>query len=959
MPGMTPEERRIRNKLSSQPTDAPQLTPSEIIGQRNAIKRQITQSISQTVDDDAVILRDGTVAFDAPQAGKTPTISTHLATKAYVDDAVASESVTSHTDLDDLDEDDHSQYVHNTIARTVSANHSFTGVPAFTNIDVNGGNITGITDLAVADGGTGQSTLDNLITLGNHTVGNYMVNTTGNSQIAVSHTQGEGSTAALSIVNDSIGDTQLAYNTGQHLTTSSNVQFGDIIVDGDDITSNPFTSGFTGGGWKIDNTAHAEFSSASIRGTLSVYELLLQQLRATNGSVLITAVAKVESIDGSDITFEDPSDNGVCPFHTNDIVMVQRADLTGTSGADNGGGTLNVIRRLVRRVTSVSGRTITVTRDGDLPADTGSFGVGDDVVRIGNTTNTNRDAVLYLSADDSKAPYLVIKDGVNSWANWGSASTEKARLGRLDGITDTDAGLSGSQSNVYGLYSDSVYLIGHIQANSGSIGGIKMTTNKLYAGTGDYYNSNTPFYLDGTTGATSGDFSLGNKLKWDSSEAALTVTGTINIGNPSDINTNAITNGAGFTDDTAADAAQVTANTGVANAATAQTAANSAQSTANGRNTSFYQDGIPTSLAAGDIWFDTNDDLKMYRARGAGDNEISGSEWVAVAGEGVGIGTLITGSGVYTGTLTAGQVNAVAIDAGSITAGTLTGRTVQTASSGNRMELDGVSNSLSLIEYKDSADRVRVLIDDDDTAPTTFGSVAEYASPAAWWSGTVGPNSNIGSETEAYSASRSLPAGRDVRYKATIYYTSYISQGDAGYYLTMQGSTDNSSWHDIYTKYVNDPASGAVTTVYFPTMGYTYHRIKGKFINDHTTQSTNYTVSIQETHIYDQKTVLNQGGCSWMGRYGWSRLGSPAVAASLSQKTHGKSVFESYGTADFWQVGSGGQNGTGNLMNFTLSANVSKAWTMYMESDGDLIIVNSAGKGMKVSYTSGGVTAVT
>ena len=96
-----------------------------------------------------------------------------------------------------------------------------------------------------------------------------------------------------------------------------------------------------------------------------------------------------------------------------------------------------------------------------------------------------------------------------------------------------------------------------------------------------------------------------------------------------------------------------------------------------------------------------------------------------------------------------------------------------------------------------------------------------------------------------------------------------------------------------------------------------------------------------------------------MGRYGWSRLGSPAVAASLSQKTHGKSVFESYGTADFWQVGSGGQNGTGNLMNFTLSGNVSKAWTMYMESDGDLIIVNSAGKGMKVSYTSGGVTAVT
>jgi hypothetical protein len=31
---------------------------------------------------------------------------------------------------------------------------------------------------------------------------------------------------------------------------------------------------------------------------------------------------------------------------------------------------------------------------------------------------------------------------------------------------------------------------------------------------------------------------------------------------------------------------------------------------------------------------------------------------------------------------------------------------------------------------------------------------------------------------------------------------------------------------------------------------------------------------------------------------------------------------------------------------------------MYMESDGDLIIVNGAGKGMRVSYVSGGVSTV-
>jgi len=44
----------------------------------------------------------------------------------------------------------------------------------------------------------------------------------------------------------------------------------------------------------------------------------------------------------------------------------------------------------------------------------------------------------------------------------------------------------------------------------------------------------------------------------------------------------------------------------------------------------FAQDAIPTSVAAGDIWIDTDDDNKIYRAASAGANEITGGEWVAV-----------------------------------------------------------------------------------------------------------------------------------------------------------------------------------------------------------------------------------------------------------------------------------------------------------------------------------------
>jgi hypothetical protein len=313
-------------------------------------------------------------------------------------------------------------------------------------------------------------------------------------------------------------------------------------------------------------------------------------------------------------------------------------------------------------------------------------------------------------------------------------------------------------------------------------------------------------------------------------------------------------------------------------------------------------------------------------------------------------GTWTTVSQVIDGNLIVhGTIGADMMDTG--------GLIVRTAAAANtRMELDGLSNSLSLIEYIGAADKVRVLIDDNDTPPSILETAATYTSPNAWNSGTVGTTTSS-TPVIVESASRSLPAGRDAKYTATVNYPT-IPSGDASYTLVMQGSTDNITFVDIYSKHVNDPDSGAITNVYFPTMGYTYHRIRGKFFNDNETSTTNYSVVDQVTLVYDQRTELNQGGCSWMGRYGWSRLGAPAVAAALSTVTHGNSVFESYGTADFWQVGSGGQNTGGNLMNFTLSGDSTKAWTMYMESDGDLIIVNGAGKGMRVSYVSGGVSTV-
>ena len=47
-----------------------------------------------------------------------------------------------------------------------------------------------------------------------------------------------------------------------------------------------------------------------------------------------------------------------------------------------------------------------------------------------------------------------------------------------------------------------------------------------------------------------------------------------------------------------------------------------------GVTVTFAQDAIPTSLHAGDLWIDTNDGNKLYRATGVGDDQITAGEWV-------------------------------------------------------------------------------------------------------------------------------------------------------------------------------------------------------------------------------------------------------------------------------------------------------------------------------------------
>lgn len=133
---------------------------------------------------------------------------------------------------------------------------------------------------------------------------------------------------------------------------------------------------------------------------------------------------------------------------------------------------------------------------------------GYEYVRLGNVYNTSRQGAVYLTADDSGAPFIDVIDGINSFAAFNIVDTNKARLGKLDGITDLTVGLAAS-NGLYGLYTGSLYAKGNLVVG-GSVSPIALSASTIAIGnvTG---TANSAIKIANTgTPLTSGIFGYGS-----------------------------------------------------------------------------------------------------------------------------------------------------------------------------------------------------------------------------------------------------------------------------------------------------------------------------------------------------------------------------------------------------------------------------------------------------------------
>ena len=277
-----------------------------------------------------------------------------------------------------------------------------------------------------------------------------------------------------------------------------------------DLSSTTFVSGFAGEGWKVDE-ASGEYSltvdNLYVRKTMNVYELVINQIRASNGSFWVTDTAKVVSV-ALGKCYIDTDDGSVSqPFVANDIIRCQR-------------WTGRTIKYYTAEVTSVDAGgewfAYTVIDGTDAPE------AGDIVVRVGNNTDATRQGSLYLTSSDSDAPYMDVMDGVTDESFAGKV---KVRIGKLTGITDADFGgaLTG-----YGMYSENVYLKGAIVASSGEIGGWTIDTDAIYVGskktTAGYTDSGITLAANGSLRSQFFEIQADGRAKFESVDSIFNST---------------------------------------------------------------------------------------------------------------------------------------------------------------------------------------------------------------------------------------------------------------------------------------------------------------------------------------------------------------------------------------------------------------------------------------------------
>lgn len=211
------------------------------------------------------------------------------------------------------------------------------------------------------------------------------------------------------------------------------------------ISSPKFIPGFTGEGAKLykDEAGNwtLECDIVTVRQTMNIFELLIQKIRSVNGAIVVSqSNGKVTAVEDTGTQYKITFGEEFPTFQEGDLIRCQS-------------WSKNALKFYWVEVKTAA--------DGYVLCDKSEFNnvvpaVGDEVVQMGNTKNAERQALIYITAQESGKPYIEILNGVKTKSLTG---TDRTRLGDLSNIVDPDftgeAAVKGT-----GFYSTNAFLKG-------------------------------------------------------------------------------------------------------------------------------------------------------------------------------------------------------------------------------------------------------------------------------------------------------------------------------------------------------------------------------------------------------------------------------------------------------------------------------------------------------------------
>lgn len=237
--------------------------------------------------------------------------------------------------------------------------------------------------------------------------------------------------------------------------------------------SEGYVTGFNGKGWNMrmsGGLSYLDIDNLTLRGSMTVYELLIKQIRATNGGIVVSAAnARVKRVDGYDSIAHLPGDTVKVwyeqgnPFKAGDFVRCMKWDTAynrmhqywvkvKSIGTDDTYGDY----------TEFDYSSFDAYKGGSGPAALDFLDiprVGDEAVLFGSTVS-GRQGVIYITAAEDEPPCIEVLEGVTTNSIEG---VQRTRLGSLEQMSDPDFdGLLGGS----GLYSDNAYLKGRFFLSS-------------------------------------------------------------------------------------------------------------------------------------------------------------------------------------------------------------------------------------------------------------------------------------------------------------------------------------------------------------------------------------------------------------------------------------------------------------------------------------------------------------